>query len=194
MRYPAEHKEETRERIVRAASRHFRRRGPGVGVAELMKASKLTHGGFYRHFKSKDELFAAAIDSAFDDNRARIHAAVLKAKKGQELRAIIETYLSDEHCAQTAGGCPVAALAQEVGRHSRAMRRAMEQGVLEVVANTAPLMPGKTEDERRECAMALFSAMSGSLTLARAVDDKKLRQTILAAARKMFLKAFGDES
>src|SRR5712691_1764886 len=104
MRYPAEHKEETRERIVRAASRRFRRGGAGVGIGQLMKTLNLTHGGFYRHFKSKDDPIA-------------------KAPPGRELQTIIETYLSDEHCVDPAGGCPVAALSQEVGRHSPAVRK-----------------------------------------------------------------------
>jgi AcrR family transcriptional regulator len=122
MRYPAEHKEETRERIVEAASRRFRRGGSGVGIAELMKALKLTHGGFYRHFKSKDDLFGEALKKAFEESTSRMRRAIESASPGRELRAVIETYLSEEHCADAAHGCPMAALAPELGRQPRAVR------------------------------------------------------------------------
>ena len=120
MRYSAEHKEETHERIVRTASRRFRRSGASVGIADLMKALKLTHGGFYRHFRSKDDLLVEALQNGFDDMRQRMSEAIAKVPPGRELESLIETYLSDRHCADAAGGCPVAALAAESpGGHAR---------------------------------------------------------------------------
>src|SRR5207245_3686022 len=97
MRYPAEHKQETRERIIHAASRRFRRAGAGVGIGQLMKTLKMTHGGFYRHFKSKDDLFEAALRKSFEEMRARMRAAIARAQPGHELEAIVETYLSEQH-------------------------------------------------------------------------------------------------
>src|SRR5258708_34475070 len=110
MRYAAEHKEETHERIVRAASRRFRRNGTGVGIGQLMTALKLTHGGFYRHFRSKDQLLAEAIGKAFDEGRAHLTAAIANAPAGQEVRAVIEGYLRDGNLSATEGGCPLARL------------------------------------------------------------------------------------
>ncbi len=190
MRYPAEHKEETHERIVQAASRRFRRGGAGVGIAELMKALKLTHGGFYRHFKSKDDLFAEALAKAFEESRARMKKAIQEAAPGEEVRAVIESYLTEEHCADAAGGCPIAALAPEVARHPRAVRQAMERALLQNAPALAPYMPGATEMERRANVAALMSGMAGTLSLARAVSDERLRHTILDSARRMFLEAF----
>ena len=193
MRYPAEHKEETRERIVRAASRRFRRGGAGVGIAELMKALKLTHGGFYRHFKSKDALFAAALEDAFDDMRARVRTAVQQAPPGHELQTIIETYLSDAHCADASGGCPVAALSQEIARHSPAVRKTFDRAIQDAASAISRFMSGKTEEERRRKAGVLLSGMGGTLALARAVSDDQLRRDMLATARRVYIEAFAND-
>lgn len=193
MRYPAEHKEQTRERIVRAAARRFRRAGAGVGIGQLMKSLKMTHGGFYRHFKSKDDLLEAALAEGFEEMRARMAAAIARATPGRELQALIETYLSDEHCADAAGGCPVAALASEIGRQPRAVRAAFERATQRGMAAIAQYMSGATEDERRRKAGVLMSGMSGTLSVARALADEDLRRRLLAAARKMYVEAFARE-
>jgi TetR/AcrR family transcriptional regulator, transcriptional repressor for nem operon len=194
MRYPAEHKQETRERIIHAASRRFRRAGVGVGIGQLMKALKMTHGGFYRHFKSKSDLFEAALTNGFEEMRGRMNAALAKAAPGHELEAIIETYLSDEHCADAAGGCPVAALASEIARQPRAVRAAFDRAVQQAVSKMADYMTGESEEERRRKAGVLFSGMSGTLAVARAVSDEQMRKRILAAGRKIYIEAFAKLS
>src|SRR5262245_1925455 len=190
MRYPADHKQETRERIVDAASRRFRRAGAAIGIGPLMKALKMTHGGFYRHFKSKDELVAEALTKAFDDMRARVGASVAQAPPGRELATLIDIYLSEEHCANIGGGCPVAALVSEVARQPRVVRAAMERAIETVAAAVGRFMSGATEEERRRKAGVLFSAMSGTLAVARAVNDEELRRNLLSSARKMYIEAF----
>jgi TetR/AcrR family transcriptional repressor of nem operon len=190
MRYPAEHKEETRERIVHAASRRFRRAGAGVGIGRLMKTLKMTHGGFYRHFKSKDDLLVQALDMSFEEMRASMRATIAKAPPGRELQFAIEAYLSERHCADAAGGCPIAALATEIGRQPRAVRAAFDRAVQSVETTMAKFMTGATEEERRRKAGVLFSGMSGTLAVARAVSDDQLRRTILAAARRIYIEAF----
>lgn len=190
MRYPAEHKEQTRERIVQAASRRFRRAGAGVGIGQLMKALKMTHGGFYRHFKNKDELLVQALEKGFEEMRARMSATIAAAKPGHELESIIETYLSDEHCTDPAGGCPVAALASEIARQPRAVRAAFDRAIQHGTARIAEFMSGGTEEERRRRAGVLMSGMSGTLAVARAVSDDRLRRTILSGARKTYIEAF----
>jgi TetR/AcrR family transcriptional repressor of nem operon len=192
MRYPAEHKEETRERIVQAASRRFRRAGAGVGIGQLMKTLKMTHGGFYRHFKSKDDLVVQALAKGFQEMRARMAAGIAKAPPGRELEVIIETYLSEQHCADAADGCPVAALAAEIGRQPRAVRAAFDREVQQVATTMSRFMTGATEEDRRRKAGVLFSGMSGTLAVARAVSDDHLRRTILSAARKIYIEAFAS--
>jgi TetR/AcrR family transcriptional repressor of nem operon len=192
MRYPAEHKEETRERIVQAASRRFRRAGAGVGIGQLMKALKMTHGGFYRHFKSKDDLLVQALEQSFAEMRARMTAAIARAKPGHELESIIETYLSDAHCADAAGGCPVAALASEISRQPRAVRAAFDRAIQHATAAVAGFLTGGTEEDRRRRAGVLMSGMSGTLAVARAIADERLRRSLLSSARKTYIEAFAS--
>jgi TetR/AcrR family transcriptional repressor of nem operon len=178
---------------VEAASRRFRRGGSGVGIAELMKALKLTHGGFYRHFKSKDDLFGEALKKAFEESTSRMRRAIESASPGRELRAVIETYLSEEHCADAAHGCPMAALAPELGRQPRAVRMVIDHALLHHLPALTRYMPGRTEEERRGMMIALFTGMAGSLGVARAVTDHRLRRTILESARKLFISAFCED-
>ena len=192
MRYPAEQKEQTRERIVEAASRRFRRAGAGVGIGQLMKTLKMTHGGFYRHFKSKDDLVVEALANGFQEMRARMAGAIAKAPPGREIETIINTYLSEQHCCDAGGGCPVAALAAEIGRQPRAVRAAFDREVQQVATTMGRFMSGATDEERRRKAGVLFSGMSGTLAVARAVSDDQLRRTILSAARRIYIEAFAS--
>lgn len=191
MRYSAEHKQETRARIVRTASRHFRRRGEGgVGIADLMSKLKLTHGGFYKHFGSKEELLIEAILKAFEETEAGFMEAVSKAKPGDELRVIIEHYLDLDHCGNPDGGCPVAALASEIGRYPRSVRLEINKAMRNRTRKLARFLPGKTEEERERNCLVLMSGMIGAVSLARATVDPERRKTILDAARDFYLKTF----
>jgi len=193
MRYPAEHKEETYERIVHAASRRFRKAGAGVGIGQLMKSLKMTHGGFYRHFDSKEALLVAALEQSFAEMRTKFRAAIAQAPPGHELELMIETYLSERHCADVAGGCPAASLASEISRQPRAVRAAFDKAVQRVCATISEFMTGGTEKERRRRAGVLFSGMSGALALARAVSNEELRRNILATARSIYSEAFAPK-
>ncbi|PYQ94823.1 MAG: hypothetical protein DMF96_24515 [Acidobacteria bacterium] len=123
MRYSAEHKQQTRERIVRAAARRFRGRGgEGAGIRDLMRDLRLTHGGFSRHFESKEGLFGEPFEQSLKEVGDRVTKAIEQAPPGSQLKALIDTYLDIEHCNDVAGGCPVAALASEVARRPRAAR------------------------------------------------------------------------
>jgi len=191
MRYPAHQKQETRERIVRAASRHFRGRGgEGVAIADLMGKLNLTHGGFYKHFDSKEQLFAEAVAKSFEDVRAWFAEAVVKAQPGGELRVLIEQYLSLEHCANPDSGCPLAALASEIPRYPRAVRVKIDRAMRDHLKKVSEFLPGATEKDRQRNCLVLLSGMSGALTLARTVADKEMRQSILQAAREFYIKAF----
>lgn len=190
MRYTAEHKEETRQKILKTAARRFRETGGAIGIADLMRELDLTHGGFYRHFDSKDQLFGESLRDAFEDIRATIATAVQKAPPGQKLRAIIESYLSERHCANIAGGCPVAALAADVGRAPRKTKQSMERWIRDHVSRVSRFFPGDTEEERQTNALILFSGMSGTVAVARSIADKKMREALLENARNFYLTAF----
>src|SRR5258708_10964003 len=113
---PVSKKEQTRERILRAAARAIRKHGyEGVGVAEVMKDAGLTHGGFYAHFESRDALLAAAVDQAGAESTENLNRAVAVAKPGEELMALVDTYLEDRHvtAAEHGLGCAIAAAGSE---------------------------------------------------------------------------------
>src|SRR5215471_9762824 len=191
MRYSAEHKQETRERIVRAASRQFRGRGvDGIAIADLMSKLHLTHGGFYRHFGSKEQLLAEAVTKALEEVGARFMDEVKKVPPGSELRMIIERYLSPEHCANPAEGCPIAALATEIPRYPRAVRAKIERAVREHFKRIGRFLPGATERERRLNCVLLFSGMSGVLNAARLTTDPEQRDAILQRAKEFYTSAF----
>ena len=190
MRYPADHKQQTRERIVRAASRRFRSRGTeGAAIADLMRDLRLTHGGFYRHFGSKEGLVAEAFDAALKEWRDRAAAAIAKAPTGGEMHALIDAYLDPKHCDDITGGCPVAALASEIARRPKGSRGPFLQALRAHIRTMEQYMPGGSVEERREKTIALFTGMAGTLAVARAFTDEQDRRRILDGARKFYLSA-----
>jgi TetR/AcrR family transcriptional repressor of nem operon len=190
MRYGPEHKQQTRERIVRAAARRFRSRGTeGAAIGDLMRDLRLTHGGFYRHFDSKEDLVAEAFEHALEEGRERAANAAAQAPRGGELKAVIDSYLDLEHCENVADGCPVAALSAEMARRPPASREPFLKALRHHIGVMEKYLPGATEEERRQKAVALFSGMAGTLTVARAFSDQRERRRILESARKFFLNA-----
>src|SRR5271168_985160 len=176
MRKSREEAAETRKSIVRAAAREFRERGiVATGLADLMKAAGLTHGGFYRHFASKDQLVAeatvAAMDSILEELAA--HPTVNSAVAG---------YLSTRHRDNPASGCPLAALGGELARSDKNARAAATAGFVRLVDI---LLAGKahTADARRQALVAAV-AMIGAVTMSRVVSDSALSDEILDAAGK----------
>lgn len=192
MRYPAEHKKETRERIVRAAARRFRSRGSeGALIGDLMRDLRLTHGGFYRHFGSKEELFAEAFEHSFEELARQVLSTIEKAPRGGELKALIGRYLDVEHCDDMAGGCPVAALTTEIARRPPKARDAFLRVLKNHMTRVAKYIPGATEEERERKARVLFSGMAGTLTLARVIVDDQERRRFLDDAKKFYFDAVG---
>src|SRR5438105_15144901 len=117
MRYEPEHKTRTRDRIVRNAARKLRGEGlSGPGVASVMKASGLTVGGFYKHYRSKDELLADAIAKGFSESGERIYSSLQNVLREDRWREFVRVYLPPAHCDHTDSGCQVAALALELAR------------------------------------------------------------------------------
>jgi TetR/AcrR family transcriptional regulator, transcriptional repressor for nem operon len=190
MRYSQEHKLETRKRIVREASRRFRGQGAeGFSITDLMRELKLTHGGFYRHFKSKEQLFAEALAQGLRDAHAKLTAGG-DGQSSAPLKGIIERYLSPWHLANPAEGCPLAALATEMPRQPRAVRAAFDRALETYMDGIERLLPGKNRPERQRNFLVLFSGMAGTLSLARAVSDEQTRARLLRAAQEFYINAF----
>lgn len=174
---------ETRKRIVEVASAEFRRNGIGAtGLADLMKAAGLTHGGFYKHFESKEqvveEAFTAAIDQMAQDMRHTMSAS--PGDRG--LHAMISNYLSARHRDDPAGGCPFAALGSEVARSGDSLREATTAGFLKVVDTIAGELEGMSSAAARKGGMLIFSTMVGAMTMARVVRNPDLSEMILRQA------------
>ncbi len=190
MRYGPDHKQQTRERIVRAAARRFRSRGTdGAVIGDLMRDLRLTHGGFYRHFESKERLFAEAFAQSLKEVGDRVTKAIAQAPRGAELGALIDAYLDVEHLNDVAGGCPVAALASEVARRPRSARGPFLQALRAHIRRMEQYIPAENDEKRREKAISLFTGMAGTLTVARAFTDEHDRRAILDGAKKFYLAA-----
>jgi TetR/AcrR family transcriptional repressor of nem operon len=191
-RYTREHKEQTRKRILDAASRAFRADGvAGVAIPRVMGEAGLTHGGFYAHFESKDALIAEAFTQAAHEARERVLPISEQAAPGEGLRAVIESYVSPRHRDRRAEGCPFPALAGEIAREAPAARHALNVALEGYLERLAGLMPGDFDAEKRyDRALALASGMVGAIMLARAVDDPALSDRLLAACREFSLDTF----
>lgn len=190
MRYTKDHKVQTHAKVVETAARKFRQRGyDGVAIGEIMSELQLTHGGFYRHFPDKESLYAEALGSSIAD----VQTTLLQRAGGTgspDLRALIEGYLSTDHCENLGGGCPVAALSSDVARQSPRVHAAFETALQAYMDKFVSLMRGATDDERKQQLLVLFSGMAGALSVARAVADPALRASILDAARDFYLRIY----
>lgn len=181
MRVSRDQAAQNRERIIEVAAKLFRERGfDGIGVADLMKSAGMTHGGFYGHFASKEDLMAQACTRALDGSLEALHQI---AERGDEnaLSAVASAYLSPAHRDRPGEGCVLAALGAEAARHGSPVRSAFTGGVRSALDLLTRLVPGKSKRARRERALATYASMIGALVLARAVDDPELSEEVLQA-------------
>ncbi len=181
MRMSKDEKDRSHGRIVASAARLVRERGvEGASVNDMMKDAGLTHGGFYKHFGSKDALLAAALDEAFDQ---------IAGLLGPELPAAADTatrfqdyYLSDGHLKTPGRGCPIAALGGDVGRGAAALKARFGAGVQRITALLARGLAG-SEKAKRARATRQLAMMAGAIMIARASDPDTARE-VLAACRE----------
>ena len=178
-------KEATHERIVETAARAIRRTGyGGAGVAEIMKEAGLTHGGFYAHFDSREEMLAEAADRAGANGMAVLARAAASAPPEKALEAMLRTYLSKEHVDGVETGCAVAALGSELPRQGAKVRRAATRRIKEMIDLVARQSPDWGQPGAHERALVTVATALGTLVLARAVDDPKLSDALRNAALK----------
>lgn len=182
-------KAETHDRIVRIAAARFREAGlDGISVADIMKEAGLTHGGFYRHFASRDELVAEAVDYAMAQGARRLARAMTRSAKAP-FDALVESYLSKAHRDADGATCPLAALANDVARSDTRVRTAYARQVREYLTWIAGIADAQDEPTGRREAVATLSALVGALALARAVDDDALSSEILKATAEHLKEA-----
>ncbi|CAN5432481.1 TetR/AcrR family transcriptional regulator [soil metagenome] len=183
MRYATEHREKTRAKIVREAASAIRAKGPdGIGVAALMKRAGLTHGGFYAHFTSKDDLIAEAISAMFDDARGRFDGMNSGDDPAVQLEAYVDFYLSQRHRDARERGCPLASLSSDVARLEPVSRERFGKGVAALTARLERALGRHGIAEPALAASSMLSELVGALSLARAVADPEQSDAILANA------------
>lgn len=176
-------KARSRQRILELAAAQIREQGlAGVSIAELMKSANLTHGGFYGHFASRDDLIAEALEKALTDGEAS--AIRSGSQKGpRTLKSFLNSYLSKTHRDTPGSGCAVSALSGDVARASPRAREIMSEHVRHYFDNLQNLI----DDKDSEFAIATMCTVIGAVTLSRVMRDEDMSDRVLQAARKTIL-------
>ncbi|MCY1278025.1 hypothetical protein D9M68_246700 [compost metagenome] len=188
MRYPEDHKAKTHQRIIEEAARRFRSDGVGAtGLQSLMKGLGLTHGGFYAHFKSKDEL----VETALAHSARQLQAGLAEALDGEAaLPTFIARYLSSAHRADPGAGCPLPTMSAELGQRGQPSPTTDEV----VKGRLAMIEDGLAGADAAEQSVLVLSAMVGALLLSRSVSDPELSDRLLKTTRKLLIEqAQGDQ-
>jgi TetR/AcrR family transcriptional repressor of nem operon len=175
-------KAKTHKRIVAIASKRFREEGlAGIGIADLMKEAGLTVGGFYKHFSSREDLVAEAVGSALGGWKRQMDAA---ASGGPPVtyQTLVDDYLSEAHRNDPGAGCPVGALAGDLGRSGKRTRARVTRQIREDIELVATLIRdtnAKGKGTARSQALLTYCALVGAIGVARAVSDEHLSHEIL---------------
>lgn len=191
MRYSVEHKNETRTRILDAASRLFRQEGyGGAGIGPLAKAAGVTNGAFYGHFKSKSEAFRSVVLSGLEQLRHAITA--MKAAHGKRWRrSFVDFYLGPRRTCELGESCALPSLSPEVMRADDETRDAYEAEWLRIVGEVSAGLEDMPVEDRDDRAIAFLALLSGGVTLARAVRDPVVSERIAQAVGR-FATAMTD--
>ena len=179
MRYEKGHKETTRRRIVETAAARFRKDGiEGVGLADLMAEAGLTHGGFYSHFSSKEDLVKAALEEIAQQSRNTFERRIEEGG----LENWIRHYLRSEHRDHPEKGCVMATLGTELPRHPETSRACLTQRMQELIPQIETHLSYISDaSTRRKTAAGLFATLVGALQMARTATDPALSDEILEA-------------
>jgi len=190
MRYRPEHKAEIHQKIVKDASRRVRAEGlNGAAVAAVMRDTGLTHGGFYKHFGSKDHLLVESLREGFREIIGTLVQAAQQARPEEGWKAIIKTYLRPEMCKHPEHGCPLATLAPELARVDKGMKPQIVAELVNYRSQMLPFMPGRRAADKERAFFAIFSTMIGAVEIARLLPDP-VRDQVLANARDFLLRGF----
>ena len=191
MGYSQAQKAESRQRVLENASRQIREHGiEALGVADCMRSAGLTHGAFYGHFASRDALIVEALEYALTQSRARMAARESKPGKRNEtpLQSIAEAFLDERHVKNPGTGCALCALAGEARHAAPEVRERLTTYVHSLASQIAQTLAGHDEN----AALGIVATIVGAVTLARAVDDKKLAKSILSASLDLIVAQGGN--
>jgi TetR/AcrR family transcriptional repressor of nem operon len=174
----------THSRLVEAAAARFKERGvDGISLADLMRDLKLTHGGFYRHFDSRDALVAEALESALDESGQTLRERLLDGDE-PDVAGFLDFYLNEAHRDARSSGCAVAALAGDAARKGPDVQAQFRRQIERNVGIMSEALNRSGAKEPRESALLLLSTLYGALTMARAVGDSPLSREVLQTVRK----------
>jgi len=191
MRYRPEHKLETHQKIVKDASERVRAEGlNGAAVSTVMRDAGLTHGGFYKHFASKDQLLVESLKEAFREIIDTLILAAEQSPPGEAWKAIVKTYLRPEMCEHPEHGCPLATLAPELTRVDRRMKPQIVGELVNYKSRMVPFMPGRRTQDKELAFFAIFSTMVGAIEISSLLPDPAIREKVLASARDFLLRSF----
>lgn len=180
----------TRQNIVKKASAVFRANGSAAAIGALMNDLGLTHGGFYRHFESKEELLIEAVANAIEEIATRLVRVAEGAPSGRRLEAIITAYLSSDHVEHPEAWCALAALSGDIARLPTAVRARLDGAWQSYMNQLAPYMPGETLEQRQAQFVVLLSGMAGAISMVRAMGDEAMRLQVLELTREHHLNLF----
>jgi TetR/AcrR family transcriptional repressor of nem operon len=192
MRYDAEHKQKTRERVLQEAAKAVRNEGPHqIGVARVMEQAGLTHGGFYAHFKSREDLLAEAVGQMFREGEARLRQETEGKPPADALAGYIDFYLSGGHRDTRTSGCPLPFLGADVPRLAAPVRVRFTQGVARLTDRLAGFLRDLGREEPEALAASMLAEMVGAVTLARAEPDPERSDAVLARSRALLKRRLG---
>ena len=192
MRYSKDHKQATRQRILEAAGRRFKRDGiDGAGLATVMADAGLTNGAFYAHFSSKEDLVANVLAEQLRAQRQSLDA---EPSDRAGLEAFVRAYLSPEHRDQAADGCPSAALLDEIARRPTDTRDVFTNEVMGVIDDIASRLDPSDVEAGRAKALTVFGLMVGTLQLARTLTNRRLSDQLLDRGVETALKLLDEDA
>jgi TetR/AcrR family transcriptional repressor of nem operon len=191
MRYRPEHKLETYRKIVKDASRRVRAEGlSGAAVSAVMKGAGLTHGGFYKHFASKDDLLLESLREGFREIEDALVRAAEQSPSGEAWKAIVKTYLSLDLCEHPERGCPLAALGPELTRAGKNMKPQIAAELVNYKSRMLPFMPGRRTADKERAFFVIFSTMIGAIEISRMLPARAMRERVLATTSDFLLGSF----
>lgn len=176
---------------MKDASRRVRAEGlSGAAVATVMKDAGLTHGGFYKHFGSKDDLLLESLREGFREIEDTLAHAAEESPTGEAWKAIVKTYLSLELCEHPERGCPLAALSPDLARADKRIKPQIVAELVNYKSRMLPFMPGERTADKERAFFAIFSTMIGAVEIARLLPDRAMREKVLAGAKDFLLRSF----
>jgi TetR/AcrR family transcriptional regulator, transcriptional repressor for nem operon len=195
MPWQANHKEQTRARIVEAAAAAFREHGiGGIGIADVMRRAGLTHGAFYAYFASKEDLVTEMQRLVTESRRASVASMLGDRAPREKLMAFAETYLSSRHREHPESGCMIASLGGELARAEGPARQRFDANIRAWLDQLTDYAPARRAEARRQQATGAYAAMIGGMILARGVEDPHVADSILTDVRDFLHEALSTDT